>query len=280
MFGFKKEGLTDEQRSIGSLVANLMQKFGEDYWHKLDVKREYPGEFMKEMVAHGLGALPVPQEFGGPGLGIREASLVLEEVNALGGNAQPFHGQYYLLLMLSRYAQRSLQERYLPAVASGELRVQTLALTEPEAGSESTRIKTSATKGKDGDYLIQGHKTFISRVEHSDLMVIAARTTPYDSVKKKTDGISLFLVDLRKSGGIEKHKINTMFNSQTYELFIKDLRVPQENLIGEEGQGFRYLLGALNPRGSCSPRSASAMRGGFLARAWNTRRREWCSEGR
>ena len=246
MFGVRKEGLSDEQRLIVATVNGLAQKFGEEYWTRLDRKREYPDEFVAEMGKLGLAGLPIPKEYGGAGYGVREASLVLEEINSAGGNAQPFHGQYYLSFMVSKFASEHSKEKYLPDLASGKTRMQTFALTEPEAGSESTKIKTSAEKRGD-KYLIRGHKVFISRMEQTDLVVLAARTTPYSEVQKKTDGISLFLVESKNAKGLDIHRIETMFNSQTYEVFIDGLEVPEQNLIGEEGKGFECILDVLNP---------------------------------
>ena len=246
MFGARREGLNDDQRLIVSTVEGLAGKFGESYWHRLDKEEKYPDEFVAEMGRLGMAALPIPKEYGGAGYGVREATLVLEEINAAGGNAQPLHGQYYLSFMIAKFASESWKERYLPGLASAKLRLQTFALTEPEAGSESTKIKTSAVK-KGHKYLIRGHKIFISRLEHTDLVVLAARTTPLKDAVKKTDGISLFLVELKGSKGLDIRRIETMFNSQTYEVFIDGLEVPEENLIGEEGRGFKYILGVLNP---------------------------------
>ena len=246
MFGTRKEGLSDEQRLIVSTVNGVAQKFGEEYWARLDRKREYPDEFVAEIGKLGLAGLPIPKEYGGAGYGVREASLVLEEVNSAGGNAQPFHGQYYLSFMVSKFASESSKKKYLPGLADGKLRMQSFALTEPEAGSESTKIKTSAQKRGD-KYLIRGHKVFISRLEQTDLVVLAARTTPYAEVQKKTEGISLFLVELKNAKGLEFNRIETMFNSQTYEVFIEGLEVPEANLIGEEGKGFGCILDVLNP---------------------------------
>jgi alkylation response protein AidB-like acyl-CoA dehydrogenase len=246
LFGERREGLNDDQRLIVSTVQGLAGRFGEAYWHRLDKERKYPDEFVAEMGRLGMAALPIPKEYGGAGYGVREASLVLEEINASGGNAQPFHGQYYLSFMVARFASEGLKARYLPDLATGKIRLQTFALTEPEAGSESTKIKSSAVK-KNGNYQIRGHKIFISRLEHTDLVVLAARTTPLKDAAKKTEGISLFLVELKDSKGLDVRRIETMFNSQTYEVFIDGLEVPEGNLIGEEGQGFRYILGVLNP---------------------------------
>ena len=238
--------LGDEQRLMIGSVDKLMDKFDEGYWGKLDREGAYPSDFVQAMEGHGLGAVPVSKEYGGPGLGAFDSSLILEEINAMGGNSQPFHGQYYLLFALQKFASKSLREKYLPRIAKGELRLQSLGLTEPEAGSESTRIKTSARRIGD-HYVVKGRKIFISRIENSDLMVLVARTTPYEKVEKKTEGITLFLVPLNDVQGMKSSRLEMMFNSQTYELFIDELKVPAENVIGEEGKGFRYLLGILNP---------------------------------
>jgi len=246
LFGVKRAGLSDEQRLILESVRGISQKFGDDYWGGLDRKREYPDEFVGEMGKLGLSGLTIPKEFGGAGYGVREASLVLEEINSGGGNAQPFHGQYYLSFMVSKFASEGSKRKFLPGLAEGKVRMQTFALTEPEAGSESTRIKTSAEKHGD-KYLIRGHKIYISRLEQTDLIVLAARTTPYEKSEKKTEGISLFLVESKKSKGIKANRIETMFNSQTYEVFVDGLEVPAENLIGQEGKGFRCILEVLNP---------------------------------
>lgn len=246
MFGAQRQGLTDDQRLILSTVDGLMTRFGEEYWERLDSEGEYPQDFVKELEKMGLAAAAIPAEYGGAGYGIKESSLILEEINAKGGNAQPLHGQFYLSFVLSRGGSPGMKEKYLRPIAEGKLRMQSFALTEPEAGSESTRIKTSAKR--DGSkYVIDGRKIFISRVEQTDLMVLAARTKPYDSVTKKTDGITLFLVDMRVARGIEKRRIETMFNSQTYELAIEGLEVPEENVIGEVDKGFSYMLQVLNP---------------------------------
>ncbi len=241
-----RRSLTDEQKLMLGSVDSLMEKYDEAYWGKLDRDGAYPDEFVDAMERQGLAAVPVSKEYGGPGLGVLDASLILEEINARGGNCQPFHGQYYLLFALSKFASKDMKEKYLPKIAAGELRLQSLALTEPESGSESTRIRTSAEREGDS-YVVKGHKVFISRVENSDLMVLVARTTPYEKVEKKTEGISLFLVPLDKVERVEFHRLEMMFNSQTYELFIDELKVPASSMIGEEGKGFRYLLSVLNP---------------------------------
>ena len=238
--------LSDERKLMLGSVDRLMEKFDEAYRGRLDREGAYPDEFVDAMEGQGLGAVPVSKEYGGPGLGVFDASLILEEINSMGGNSQPFHGQYYLLFALSKFASQGMKEEYLPKIAKAELRLQSLALTEPEAGSESTKIKTSAER-KGDTYVVKGHKVFISRIENSDLMVLVARTTPYEKAEKKTDGISLFLVPLDGVEGMESHRLDMMFNSQTYELFIDELKIPAASLIGEEGKGFRYLLSILNP---------------------------------
>jgi acyl-CoA dehydrogenase len=239
---------TDEQKILLSTIRDLMKKYDVKYWRELSKSELYPDKFVREMEALGLASIPIQKEFGGPELGLREASIVLEEINANGGNSQHFHGQYYLLFMITKYASEHLKKKYLPEVVAGKLRLQSFALTEPEAGSESTRIKTFAKK-RNGEekYEISGHKIFISRVKQSDLMVLVARTKPYESVENKLDGITLFLVDLREAKGIDIKEIKTMFNSQTYELFIDGLVVPSENVIGKPDDGFRYLLSVINP---------------------------------
>lgn len=238
--------LDDAQRLMQSTVAGLMERFGPDYWKDLEDREAYPEEFVKEFESQGFGGLLVPQEYGGAGRRLTDAALILEEIHARGGNAQPFHGQYYLSFLISRFASEELRTKYLPPMARGELRMQSFALTEPESGSDLTRIQTLARR--EGDhYVVEGKKVFISRVEQSDLMVLVARTSPRESGEHRKEGLSLFLVDLRASRGIDHHRIRTMFNSQTYEVFLHDVEIPAENRIGEEGRGFEYLLHVLNP---------------------------------
>lgn len=238
--------LSDEQQLILQSVSDLLERFNENYWENLDRYRKYPTELVREFEKAGLMAVPIPTEYGGAGLGLKEACLILEEVNGKGGNAQPFHGQYYLSWIISKYARESVKKKYLPRLARGEIRMQTLALTEAEAGSDTTRIKTFAKKRGDR-FVVNGHKIFASRVKFTDLMILVVRTVPYDEVMKKTDGLSVFLVDLRESEGIDALEIETMFNSQTYELFIENLEIPEDNLIGELNGGFKTILYALNP---------------------------------
>ena len=238
--------LNETQRLLLASAGRLMDRFGPDYWMSLEDRQAYPEEFVSEFEAQGFGSLLLPEAYGGAGGTLTDAALFLEEIHARGGNAQPFHGQYYLSFLVSRFASDGIRRTYLPALARGDLRMQSFALTEPDAGSDLTRIATVAKR--EGDrYRIRGHKVFISRVEQSDLMVLVARTAPLEEGPKRTDGLSLFLVDLREAKGIERTPIRTMFNSQTYELFLNDLEVPVENRIGEEGRGFEVLLHVLNP---------------------------------
>lgn len=245
---FTIKELNEQQVMIIDLVSKVCERYDERYWRRLAEENLYPDDFVNEISKLGLSSIPIPKEYGGPSLGLREASLVLEEINAGGGNAQPFHGQYYMLFMLSRFASDELKKEYLPKIADSKLRLQSFALTEPESGSDTTKIKTFARKSND-KYIINGHKIFISRVLQSDLMLLVARTKEYDPREKK-DGITIFLVDLKKAINkrqIEVRKINTVMNSQTYELFISDLEVSEGNVVGEVDKGFYYLLHVLNP---------------------------------
>ena len=237
---------TEAQRLMLANVGRLMDTYGPEYWKGLEEHEAYPEAVVKEFEAQGFGALLVPPEFGGSGGTLSDAARILEEIHARGGNAQPFHGQYYLSFLVTRFASPSLRKRILEPLAKGELRMQSFALTEAEAGSDTSRIRTAARR--EGDrYVVNGRKMFISRVEQSDLMVLVARTSPLDEAAGRTKGLSLFLVDLRKAKGLEHTRVRTMFNSQTYEVFLHDVEVPADALIGEEGRGFEYLLHVLNP---------------------------------
>ncbi len=236
--------LHDELRKA---VRELCARFPDEYWRELDQKREYPEKFVKAMTdASFLGAL-IPEEYGGLGFGVTEASIILEEVNRSGGNAGACHAQMYTMGTLLRHGSEEQKRRYLPKIATGELRLQAFGVTEPDAGTDTTKIKTTATRNGD-HYVIRGQKVFISRVPHSDLMILLARTTPRDQVQRKSEGLSVFLVDLREAvgNGLEVHPIGTMMNHDTNALFFDNLEVPAENLIGEEGRGFRYILDGMN----------------------------------
>jgi acyl-CoA dehydrogenase len=228
-------------------VRALCASFPPDYWRKLDEQRAYPDEFVRALTEAGWLSALIPEEYGGSGLGINEASVILEEVNRSGGNSGACHAQMYVMGTLLRHGAPEQKRRYLPGIASGELRLQSFAVTEPTTGSDTTKLKTTAVR-KGDRYLVNGQKVWTSRVQHSDLMLLLARTSPLAETKKKSDGLSVFLVDLRDALGraITVRPIRNMPNHETNELFFDNLEVPAENLIGEEGKGFRYILDGMN----------------------------------
>ncbi|GGU04716.1 acyl-CoA dehydrogenase [Sulfodiicoccus acidiphilus] len=225
-------------------MRGLMSRYGESYWNRTDERREFPEEFVREFMELGLGGLLIPEEYGGGGRGTREASLLLREINLLGGNSYFVHGQYYLTSMLRKCANERLKERWFPSIAKGT-RVMTLALTEQESGSDSTRMRTFAER-KGGKFVVKGRKVFSSRLGHTDLMVLAARTRRLEDVEKKTDGITLFLVNLREAKGLEYDEIRTMSNTDVYEVHVDGLEVGEEDVVGEVDKGFPCLVAALN----------------------------------
>ncbi|MCF8567339.1 acyl-CoA/acyl-ACP dehydrogenase [Alicyclobacillus tolerans] len=234
------------KEQIRSGIRALCAKFPEEYWRTMDANKSYPEEFIQALTAAGWLAMLIPEEYGGGGLGIQDAALVLEEINRSGGNAAPGHAQMYTMGALLRHGNDDQKKRWLPGIASGEIRLQAFGITEPNAGSDTTNISTFAER-KGDVYKIRGQKIFISRVQHSDLMLLIARTTPRDQVAKKTDGLSLFVLDLRDQGDkVQVHPIETMINHETNQVYFDDAEVPVENLIGEEGKGFRYLLSGVN----------------------------------
>lgn len=228
-------------------VRAVCKRFDGDYWRKLDEIDGYPTEFVEAITQAGfLGAL-IPEQYGGSGLGILEASVILEEINRSGGNAGACHAQMYIMGTILRHGSPAQKEKYLPKIADGSLRLQAFGVTEPNTGTDTTNLKTFAKR--DGDhYIVNGQKVFISRAEHSDLMILLVRTTPKDQCVKKSDGLSVLIVDLNEAvgSGLEIRPIKTMMNHATTELFIDNLKVPVENLIGEEGKGFRYILDGMN----------------------------------
>ena len=237
---------TEDQQAIREAVRGLCRDFPDTYWREVDKQERYPQEFVAALTASGYLAALIPEEYGGAGLGITEASIILEEINRSGGNSGACHAQMYIMGTLLRHGSEEQKRRYLPGIARGELRLQTFAVTEPNAGSETTRIETRAVRQGDR-YVVNGQKIFISRVRQSDLMVLVARTTPLEEVERRTDGISLFLVDLRTAGkGLEVRPLEMMINHHTNMLFFDELEVPAVNLIGTEGGGFRHLLDGLN----------------------------------
>jgi len=240
--------LTDEQQAIRSAVRELCARFPDSYWRDLDRKRAYPDALVDALTEGGWLACLIPTEYGGSGLGITEASIILEEVNRSGGNGATAHAQMYVMGTLLRHGSEEQKRRYLPAIASGELRLQAFGVTEPNAGSETTRIETMAVRRND-HYVINGQKVFISRAQHSDLLLLLARTTPYQELTDKTRGLSVFLVDLSAAvaaGQITIQPLEMMINHHTTQLFIQDLKVPVENLVGDEGMGFRYVIDGWN----------------------------------
>ena len=232
---------------LRAAVRELCSRFPDAYWRELDAQEAYPEEFVKALTEAGYLAALIPEELGGSGLGIAEASIILEEVNRSGGNSAACHAQMYIMGTLLRHGSESQRQHYLPKIANGELRLQAFGVTEPTTGTDTTQMKTVAVR-KGDRYLVNGQKVWISRVEYSDLMLLVARTTPLEEVKKKTDGLSVFLVDLKRAigNGMTVVPIRAMINHATTEVFFDDLEVPVENRIGEEGKGFRYLLDGLN----------------------------------
>jgi len=234
-------------RSLRRSIRDISAGFPDAYWRRLDAERGYPEAFVRALTDAGFLAALVPPEYGGSGLGIAEAAVILEEINRCGGNAGACHAQMYIMGSLLRHGSEAQKRTYLPAIASGSVRLQAFAVSEPTTGSDTTQMQTLAVR--DGDrYVVTGQKVWISRAEHSDLMLLMARTTPIDQVKKRTEGLSMLLVDMREAvgRGLTIRPIRTMMNHATTELFFDGLTVPVENLVGEEGQGFRYLLDGLN----------------------------------
>ncbi|HUQ28826.1 MAG TPA: acyl-CoA dehydrogenase family protein [Usitatibacter sp.] len=232
---------------IREAVRALCANFPPSYFREVDQRRAYPQAFVEALTQAGWLAALIPAEYGGSGLGITEASVIMEEINRSGGNAGACHGQMYNMGTLLRHGSAAQKTRYLPAIARGELRLQSMGVTEPGAGTDTTSLKTFAEKRGDR-YVVNGQKVWISRVQHSDLMILLARTTPLAAARKKSEGMSIFLVDLREAvgRGITVRPIANMVNHETNELFIENLEIPADNLIGEEGQGFRYILDGLN----------------------------------
>ncbi len=231
------------RRGVRSLCAN----FTSDYWQKLDEARAYPEVFVTALTEAGWLSALIPEQYGGSGLGITEASIILEEVNRSGANSGACHAQMYVMGTLLRHGSAEQKQRYLPRVARGELRLQSFAVTEPSTGSDTTKLKTTAVK-KGDRYVVNGQKVWTSRVQHSDLMLLLARTTPLAEVKKKSEGLSVFLVELKdaEKNGMTLKPIRNMPNHETNEVFFDNFAVPADNLIGEEGRGFRYILDGMN----------------------------------
>lgn len=232
---------------IRDAVRDLCAQFPDAYFRQVDEARGYPAEFVDALTKAGWMAALIPQAYGGSGLGLTEASVIMEEINRCGGNSGACHGQMYNMGTLLRHGSEAQKRAYLPKIARGELRLQSMGVTEPTTGTDTTRIRTTAVK-KGDRYVVNGQKVWISRIQHSDLMILLARTTPLADVKKKSEGMSIFIVDLREAigQGLTVRPILNMVNHETNELFFENLEIPAENLIGEEGQGFRYILDGLN----------------------------------
>lgn len=237
----------DSHQELREALRALCGSFDAAYWQKVDQARGYPEEFVNALTEAGWLAALIPQEYGGSGLGLAEASVIMEEINFSGGNAGSCHGQMYNMGTLLRHGSAAQKQQYLPLVASGKLRLQSMAVTEPTTGTDTTQLKTTAVR-KGDRYVVNGQKVWISRIQHSDLMILLARTTPLAEVTRKSGGMSIFLVDLHQAmnHGMTVRPIPNMVNHETNEVFFDNLEIPEQNLIGEEGQGFRYILDGLN----------------------------------
>jgi acyl-CoA dehydrogenase len=228
-------------------VRELCARFGSEYWRSLDEQAAYPGAFVSALSDAGWLSVLIPEEYGGGGLGVTEASVVLEEINRSGANSGACHAQMYIMGALVRHGSDAQKRRYLPDIAAGRLRLQSFAVTEPTTGTDTTKTRTLAVRRGDR-YIVNGQKVWISRIQHSDLMLLLARTTPIEQVTKKTEGLSMFLVDLRgaEQRGMDVRPIRNMVNHETNEVFFEDFEVPVDGLVGQEGQGFRYILDGMN----------------------------------
>ena len=237
----------DQFNDIREGVRAVCAEFPDEYHRKIDHDRAYPEEFVAALTKAGWMAALIPEEYGGSGLSLTAASVIMEEINRTGGNSGACHGQMYNMSTLVRHGSEEQKRDYLPKIASGELRLQSMGVTEPSAGTDTTKITTTAVRQGDR-YVINGQKVWISRVKHSDLMILLARTTPLDKVEKKSQGLSIFLVDIHDAvkSGMSVRPIDNMVNHQTNELFFDNLEIPAENLIGEEGNGFKYIMTGLN----------------------------------
>ncbi len=228
-------------------VRAVCEKYDSAYWQKVDHARDFPEAFVDELTHSGWLSAMIPEEYGGSGLGLTAATVIMEEINRSGGNSGACHGQMYNMGTLLRNGSKEQKEKYLPKIAAGELRIQSMGVTEPTTGTDTTKLKTTAVR-KGDRYVVNGQKVWISRVQHSDLMILLARTTPVAEVKKKSEGMSIFIVDLKEavSKGLTIRPIPNMVNHETNELFFDNLEIPAENMIGEEGKGFKYILDGLN----------------------------------
>ena len=237
--------LTEEQRALRAGVLEICKRYPGVYRRELDARREYPEKFVRELTLAGYLAALIPQEYGGAGLGIVEGGLILETINYSGGNAGACHAQMYIMGTVLRHGSEEQKRKYLPKIATGDLRLQAFGVTEPNSGSDTTKLQTTAVRRGDC-YVVNGQKIFISRVLQSDLMLLLARTTPVDQVRRKTDGLSVFLIDIRHLQGLEVRPLRMMMNHSTNALFFDHVEIPAESLIGTEGKGFQYILDGMN----------------------------------
>jgi acyl-CoA dehydrogenase len=240
--------LSEDHLALRDALKGIADKFDQNYWTEVDSAGRYPDEFVQALTDEGWLAVLIPEEYGGGGGTISDAAVIMETLERAGCSTSAAHAQMYTMGTVLRHGNEEQKQRYLPRIAAGELRLQSFGVTEPDAGSDTTRIRTFARREGD-EYVVNGSKIFTSRVQHSDVMLLLCRTTRYEDVQKKHDGISVLLVDLKEaiaSGQIEARPIKTMVNHETNELAIRDLRVPAENLVGEEGKGFRYILSGMN----------------------------------
>ena len=240
--------MTDEYADIREQVQKLCAQYPGEYWRKLDAERAYPTEFVQALTEAGYLSVLIPEEYGGSGLGITAAAVIMEEIQKSGCNGGACHAQMYTMGTVLRHGSDEQKQKYLPGIASGELRMQAFGVTEPTSGTDTLSLRTTAVKNGQGDYVINGQKIWTSRVEHSDLMLLLARTQSKEEVEKRTDGLSVFIVDMREAlgNGLEIKPIRTMINHATTEVFFDDLVIPADSLVGEEGKGFRYILDGMN----------------------------------
>tara|TARA_R110002072_G_scaffold30957_31_gene96081 strand:+ start:108 stop:1262 length:1155 start_codon:yes stop_codon:yes gene_type:complete len=240
--------MTDEYADIRDQIQKLCAQYPGEYWRDLDAKREYPTAFVKALTEAGYLSVLIPEEFGGSGLGITAAAVIMEEIQKAGCNGGACHAQMYTMGTILRHGTDEQKQKYLPGIASGELRMQAFGVTEPTSGTDTLSLRTTAVKNDAGDYVVNGQKIWTSRVEHSDLMLLLARTQSKDEVEKRTDGLSVFIIDIREAvgNGLEIKPIRTMINHATTEVFFDDLVIPANSLVGEEGKGFRYILDGMN----------------------------------
>src|SRR5690349_9130579 len=236
----------DDLAPIRESVRALCADFPGEYWRQLDRERAYPAEFVAALTKAGFLAALIPEEYGGSGLTMTAAAAIMEEIQACGCNGAACHAQMYTMGTLLRHGSAEQKKRYLPAIARGELRLQAFGVTEPTSGTDTLSLRTTAVRDGNDAYVVNGQKIWTSRAEHSDLMLLLARTTPRDQVKQRTEGLSVFIVDMREAKGITIQPIRTMMNHATTQVFFDNVRVPAENLIGEEGRGFRYILSGMN----------------------------------